>query len=127
MTQTNPLENLYTEELYRSTSRVLILIQKPWVQVDEAERTLLGKILTALKLSLASVQLISRKEFEIEDVKTFRPSCVIAFGAVLNGSSKMYENVGTGETPVVVAHELNQLDETRKKNLWLALKQIFQS
>src|SRR6187549_3318794 len=104
MTQANPLENLYTEELYRSTSKVLIVIQKPWVQVDEAERTLLGKILTALKLSLASVQVISRKEFEIEDVKTFRPSCVIAFGAVLNGSAKMYENVG-GETPVVVAHE----------------------
>ena len=127
MIQTHPIENLYTEELYNIKSKVLIIIHKSWMQVDDTERTLLGKILGALKLSLPRVQIITRSEFVMEDVKMFSPSCVIAFGATLKSSSKMYENAGTNELPIVVAHELYQLDDIRKKNLWLALKQIFQA
>lgn len=127
MTQSHPFENLYTEELYKIKSKVLIVTQKPWDQIDEAERTLLGKILGAVKHSLSMVQIINRGEFDVEDIKVFQPSCVISFGASLKNSSKMYENVGSSDVPIVVAHELHQLDDIRKKNLWLALKPLFHS
>ena len=127
MTQAHPLENLYTEELYKIKSKILIVTLKPWAQIDDAERTLLGKILSAVKHSLAIVQIIDRGEYDLDDVKVFQPSCVISFGASLKNSSKMYENVGDSDVPIVVAHELHQLDEVRKKNLWLALNPLFHS
>ena len=126
MTQAHPFESLYTEELYNIKSKLLIVIHKPWTEVSDTERTLLGKIMTALNLSLPKVQIITRSEIAVDDIKTFRPTCVISFGPMLKGSSKMYENIGS-ETPIVIAHELDQLDDARKKILWQTLKQIFQA
>ena len=67
MTQTHPLENLYSEELYSLPPKVLIVISKPWSEIQEDEKTLLGKILGAVKLSLSSVQIINRAEFGVDD------------------------------------------------------------
>jgi hypothetical protein len=127
MTQAHPFENLYTEELYKIHSKVLIVISKPWSEMQDEEIILLGKILNAVKLSLAAVQVVTRTEFIIEDFKPCQPSCIIAFGATLKDSTKMYENLSIDGIPIVVAHEFDQLDDTRKKNLWLTLKQVFHS
>ena len=127
MTQTYPLENLYTEELYNLPPKVLIVISKPWSQIQEEEKTLLGKILSAVKLSLSSVQIINRAEFVVADFGAFRPSCIVAFGANLKNSTKMYEKIMNEQTAIVVADELHQLDDLRKRNLWLTLKQVFHS
>ena len=93
MTQTYPLENLYSEELYNLPPKVLIVISKPWSEIQEDEKTLLGKILSAVKLSLSSVQIINRVEFGVEDFNAYRPACIIAFGATLKNSTKMYEKI----------------------------------
>src|SRR5688572_21369184 len=127
MTQTHPLENLYSEELYSLPPKVLIVISKPWSQIQEAEKTLLGKILSAVKLSLSSVQIINRAEFVVADFGAFRPNCIVAFGAILKNSTKMYEKIMNEQTAIVVADELHQLDDLRKRNLWLTLKQVFHS
>ena len=93
MTQTYPLENLYSEELYNIPPKVLIVISKPWSEIQEDEKTLLGKILSAVKLSLSSVQIINRAEFGVADFNAYRPACIIAFGATLKNSTKMYEKI----------------------------------
>ena len=127
MTQTYPLENLYAEELYNLPPKVLIVIPKPWSQIQEDEKTLLGKILSAVKLSLSSVQIINRAEFVAADFGAFRPNCIVAFGAILKNSTKMYEKVTNDQTAIVVADELRHLDDIRKRNLWLTLKEVFHS
>jgi len=127
MTQTYPLENLYAEELYNLPPKVLIVISKPWSQIQEDEKTLLGKILSAVKLSLSSVQIINRAEFVVADFGAFRPNCIVAFGAILKNSTKMYEKVTDEQTAIVVADELRHLDDIRKRNLWLTLKEVFHS
>lgn len=127
MTQTHPLENLYQEELYKIKSKVLIVLSKPWSEVGDEEIILLGKILNAVKLSLAAVQIITRVDFTAEDFKRYQPTCIIAFGSILKDSTKKYETLSIAGVPIVVADELLQLDEVRKKNLWLTLKQVFHS
>ena len=125
MTQTHPLENLYQEELYKIKSKVLIVLSTAWPEISDEEIILLGKILNAVKLSLAAVQIVTRTEFAVEDFKRFQPTCIIVFGATLKDSTKMYENLSIGGISIVVADELRHLDDSRKKNLWLTLKQVF--
>jgi len=127
MTQTHPLENLYSEELYNLKPKVLIVISKPWSEIQEDERTLLGKILSAVKLSLSSVQIVNRTDFGVEDFNAYGPACIIAFGATLKNSTKMYEKISAKRTAIVVADALRQLDDNRKRNLWLTLKELFHS
>ena len=127
MTQTNALENLYSEELYHIPPKILIVISKPWSEIQEDEKTLLGKILNSVKLSLSSVQIVNRAEFGFEDFTTYRPAYIIAFGATLKNSTKMYEKITAERAAIVVADELRQLDELRKRNLWLTLKEVFHS
>lgn len=127
MTQVQPLEGLYSEELYKIREKVLVIVPRPWADIQEEEKMLLGKILSAVKLSLSSVQILSRSEFTVSDFTAYRPHCIIAFGAVLKNSAKTYEKITENDTSIVVADELRHLDDARKKNLWLTLKQVFHS
>ena len=127
MTETNPLESLYSEELYNIPPKVLIVISKPWSEIQEDEKTLLGKILGSVKLSLSSVQIINRVEFGFDDFNSYRPVCIIAFGATLKNSTRMYEKITAEGCAIVVADALDQLDDLRKRNLWITLKQLFHS
>jgi hypothetical protein len=68
-----------------------------------------------------------KREFSVEDFDLFSPRCIIAFGATLKGSSKKYELIPTDTASVIIADELRQLNDVTKRNLWLALKQVFQS
>ena len=120
-----PFQYLYPEEIYKISSKVLIVIDKPWSEITGDENILLDKILKALKLSLASVQIQTRPEFSIEDFKIFAPSFILAFGSKLRNSDKMYEELQMDGTPIVVAEALDQLDDVRKRNLWLTLRESF--
>lgn len=120
-----PFQYLYPEEIYKISSKVLIVIDKPWSEITGDENILLDKILKALKLSLGSVQIQTRPEFSIEDFKIFAPSFILAFGSKLRNSDKMYEELQMDGTPIVVAEALDQLDDVRKRNLWLTLRESF--
>ena len=121
----SPAESLYTEELYKTSSKVIVVLSKPWAEVTEEERTVLSKMLVAVKLSLASVQIIAKKEFSLEDLSAFDPTKVLAFGASLKSTSKLYENFTIKGVSVILAESLEKLDDAKKKGLWLALKQMF--
>jgi hypothetical protein len=126
MTQTL-LQNLFQEEIYKIDPKTLVVIDKEWSEISTDECILLEKILKALKLTLASVQILSRSEFLPNDFRAFAPANIIAFGSKLKNSEKMYEGIQIEGTTIVVADALDQLDEAKKRNLWLTLKQVFQS
>lgn len=120
----NQLEYLYSEELYKIKSKVVVVIPRPWEQLRDEETALLLKILGAVRLSLPAIQVINRKEFSLRELKPLNPSRIISFGATFQDSPEMYEPL-VSNIPVVVAHELRDLDDGRKKSLWAALRQVF--
>jgi len=125
MVQPFPLENLYQEELYRIPGKVIVVISSPWDEITSDDRTLLSKILGSVKLSLAAVQIKVSPEFSINEFSALAPTCILAFGATLKNISKKYERISIEDISVILADELKELDDLKKRSLWLALKQIF--
>lgn len=125
MSQSNALENLFQEELYVLPSPLLIILEKPWAELSTDELTTLTRMLNAVKLNLASVQIIVRKDFTVDELSAYSPVRILAFGAELKSSSVLYENISIGDTSVIVSESLLHLDDAKKKNLWGALKKMF--
>jgi hypothetical protein len=122
---TSPFEHLYQEELYLLPSRTLVLLDKPWEQLSETDQALLVKILNSVKLSLAAVQIVHCGDVSINDVEQWSPKRVISFGVGISPVQKFYESFPVNGLPVILSHGLSALDDAKKKNLWLALKQMF--
>src|SRR5687768_14253808 len=122
---TSPFEHLYHEDLYLLPSRTLVLLDKPWEKLSETDQALLLKILSSVKLSLAAVQIIHCEDLSINDVERWLPKRVIAFGVRVSPVQKSYECVPINGLPVILSDGLSGLDDAKKKNLWLALKQMF--
>lgn len=120
----NQLQYLYPEELYKIKPKVLVVIPRQWDELRDDETALLSKILGAVRLSLPAVQIVTKNEFSLRELSLQNPSHIISFGAAFQDSPEMYEPL-VSETPVVVAHELRDLDDGRKKSLWGALRQVF--
>jgi len=125
VSESSLFESLYQEELYALGPKVLVILSKKWNEVSEEDQLLLSKILGSVNLNLASVQIITHREFEIHDLKVFAPAKIIAFGSVLKGSPKPYELLSVQGTSVLQADALHHFDELKKKSLWSALKRMF--
>ena len=125
MSQSNALENLYQEELYILPSPLLIVLSKPWANLTPEELSTLTRMLNAVKLNLASVQVIFRTDFSVEELSAYSPTRILAFGSTLRSSSALYENLSFGDTSVIISEPLDKLDDAKKKNLWVALKKMF--
>ncbi len=125
MSQTNTLESLFQEELYVLQSPLLIILSKPWPALSVDELSTLSRMLNAVKLNLASVQVIVRKDFSVEELSVYSPNRVLAFGAALKSSATLYENISIDGISVIISESLDQLDDAKKKNLWMALKNMF--
>jgi hypothetical protein len=125
VSQSSVLENLYSEELYQVPAKVMVVIPKPWKEITEEERTVLSKMLVAVKLSMAAVHVVTRSHFSLEDFKAFPFQKVLAFGSTFSGSSKLHEHLSENGASVILADALGQLDDAKKKSLWQALRQMF--
>jgi hypothetical protein len=119
------LVHLFHEELYQIPSRTVVVIDKPWTECDDEEKTLLIKILGSVKLSLAGVHIVSKKEFSVHDLSALNPERVICFGARLKEIGTLYDSVTIGGTPVICADGLKELTDSAKKSLWVGLRQMF--
>ena len=124
MNATAAFESLFQEDLYLIPSRTLVILDKDWPSYNEAEQLLLSKILGSVKLTLSGVQLVTGSTFSATSVAPYSPKQIIAFGAT-SGSLKKYETTQLDGINAVLADGLDQLDDVRKKNLWMALKQMF--
>ncbi|HYF69717.1 MAG TPA: hypothetical protein VD884_16345 [Ohtaekwangia sp.] len=124
MNEASPFENLYQEELYLIPSRVIVVLGKDWETIGEEERTTLIKMMGALKLSLAAVQIITRHDFELDDLHAFSPRQIIALGSRMK-TGALYEHLHEDGVSIVMGDHLDELDDQKKKRLWIALKQMF--
>ncbi len=118
------VESLFGEDLYQIPAKVVIGISKEWGAISQEEKTQLTKILAALKIHLEAVHIIT-KEFIAIDTLPFQPDRIISFGVPFQPTVKAYEYTRAGNNHVIYADSLDALDETKKRNLWLALKNMF--
>jgi hypothetical protein len=118
-------ENLYQEDLYQISTGTMIVLSKEWTELRDEDKALLTKILGSVKLNLAVVRIVVRKEFSPEDLAAYSPARIIAFGSVCKSAPAMYQHQSLAGISIISADALDILDDLKKKNLWLALKQMF--
>ncbi len=117
-------ESTYPEELYLIQPRVTVVIAVAWTEVKEAEKTLLSKIVGAVKLSLDSVVIRQQPQLDLS-VWTEKPERVLCFSPA-EGLPK-FEVLSAQGTSVIVSLPLNELlaNDEAKKKLWAGLKVLF--
>lgn len=121
----NAYEFLYQEDLYKATDTTLILIDRPWTSISEADKVLLSKILGSVKISLEQVNILHVDKISLHDIVQYNPIRIIAFGTSIAESEGTYKNQKQGNTSFITSEALSVLDDVKKKNLWGALKQMF--
>ena len=122
---TNSVDSIYTEELYNIAPQPTIILTKPWAEVHPPEREQLSKILLALKLSLERVTILYQPKLDLASLRV-KPERVIYFGPLPAGLSH-YEYIEAQGVALVASEDLEQLltNDSARKKLWTALKQLF--
>jgi|SRR6478736_9453166 len=118
-------ESLYPEGLFAISLPPTVILDQPWQAISSTEKTLLEKILTALKQSLNSVTIHHQDSLDLS-VWVVKPKHVIYFGRPVKGIP-LYEVVEANGVSIVASESLKDLscnDDSRKK-LWQALKKQF--
>lgn len=119
------VQSLYQEDLYRIPGKVLIVLSKDWTSVTADEQTTLTKMLAALRLNLAMVQIVTRQKFSIDDIAPLSPAKVLSFGLAPAEAPNLYEFTQVNGLPVLSAEAIDKLDDAKKKTLWLELRKMF--
>lgn len=115
---------LFTEELYQVPQAVIIILARKWEAYSADDKALLTKILSSVRLSMASVQVLSQSSLSLPSILSFGPSKVVIFGAE-SSELNYYEAVQAQGFTVLKADDLSELDDAKKKTLWLGLKNMF--
>ena len=116
---------LFQEELYHYTTPVIVVLAKAWEDYHPDEHVLLKKILTSVKIDINAVQIISRPSLKLASLATFSPAKVLIFGCQTDEDIALYQLVPAQGFIVINADDLTQLDDAKKKNLWMALRQMY--
>ena len=119
------VKHTFGEDLYRLSARVLVIIPTTWENVSDSEQQLLARILGSVKLSLSAIQIVSAPTFSVEDASIYQAKSILSFGVPVAGVLRPYEAVSIGNVSVIAADSMDALDDVKKKNLWVALKQVF--
>ena len=69
--------------------------------------------------------MVVHPSMDLESLKVFSPSRVLIFGSNLQEDVPLYQATAAQGFIVIRADDLSMLDDQKKKNLWLALRQIF--
>jgi hypothetical protein len=118
---------IYTEELYKLPGRVIVLLPVPWETVPEDQVVLLSKILSAARFSLQGVQVLCYKEVQLSQLTIFNPAVIISFGVVLTPATALYQPETIEDVTIIQSDELSALTDSKKKDLWGALKKLILS
>ena len=128
MSYSNPIEQLYQEELYNVGPKVLVIIPTPWDTVTEEDQLLLSKILVFIKQTLSSVQILTLQDADVSSL-IYRPMRIIAFGSRISFSGQTLESYKlftADQISILQVDSLSELDQAKKKILQTALKDMFQ-
>ena len=124
-TARNWVTELYQEDLYRFSCDTLVVIPKPWESLDQEERVTLENILKAVKVGLAGAQIIQEAHLTAAKLKQLEPRHAIVLGSTLDNPVADGEIIAFGNTRLVRAAALEELDDKAKKVLWSALKNMY--
>ena len=119
------VEQTFEEELYAIRGNAIVLIPQDWSTYKPEEQELLIKILNSVKLRFEGIQLLVKTEVDLETLRIFNPVSVLSFGVKLKQVATPYSAVTWEGIPVVIADNLNTLDDQKKKQLWGVLKTTF--
>ena len=118
-------EQIFSENLYKIKSKVIVVVAKPWNEISTQEITLLTKILGSIKLTIDAVQILNKQQTSLQELTIYQPSAIILFGVNFTPSIKPYAIETFDGINVIYSESLDSLDDANKKNLWVALKQVF--
>lgn len=119
------IAELYQEELYRFSCHTLVVIPKRWEDLEVEDKALLEKILDAIKVGMAGVQIIHEPNLTTARLNQLDPQYAIVLGATLDTPVADGEITVFGNTRLIRATALDKLDEAAKKVLWSALKKMY--
>lgn len=86
---------------------------------------LLKKILTSVKVDMSSVHMLVRPSLNMKSLDVFGPVRVLIFGVDPSEPFDKYQLTTAQGFTVIRADDLSALDDQKKKNLWIALRQMF--
>jgi hypothetical protein len=96
-----------------------------WSKLSPEDIALLSKILGAIKLSLAAVKVVDAPVIKLHELPHAQTAdTLLIFGTKTEPIIELYKKEKIKNFHVIAADALNQLDDVKKKNLWLALKQL---
>lgn len=119
------LPHLFQEELYNFNTSTVVVLAQAWQNYPAVEQALLKKILSSVKTDINAVQIIAQPSIELNQLRNYAPSRVLLFGATPSEDLPLYETHTAQGFMVIRADDLSALDDQKKKNLWLALRQMF--
>lgn len=115
---------LFQEELYIIPEPVTIVLPRHLADYPEESRALMSRILAAVDLTPASVRVITGYSLSIEECASLRTSKLLIFGSQVK-SVASYEVIQAQGFSMIQADDLADLDDTKKKSLWNAMKAMF--
>jgi len=115
----------YQEEIFQFKPKPIVVINKIWEQVGEKEEELLSKIISALKISIDSITIVSQPTLTITSFKG-KTGKLIYFGDLPAGVSR-YEVLESEGLSFICSESLSELidNEPARKQLWLGLRRLF--
>src|SRR5882672_1332443 len=118
-------ESIFQEGLFAISTPPTIILDQPWGTITSTEKTLLEKILAAIKQSLNSVTIQYQDSLDLS-VWAEKPKRVIYFGKSVKGIP-LYDAVEANGVTIVASESLKGLsnNEDARKTLWQALKKQF--
>jgi len=119
------LPHLFQEELYQFNTPVVVVLAQPWHLYTAEEQALLKKILSSVKVDMNAVQMVAQPSIELQTLHIYSPSRVLLFGVNPAEDLPAYQLHTAQGFMVIRADDLGALDDQKKKNLWLALRQMF--
>jgi DNA polymerase III psi subunit len=103
----------------------VVILDHTWDEYSDGDKILLQKILSSVKLNLPMVNIITKKQFALADLAALNPERVVSFGATSGQVPGLYECLKSEGVQMICADSLQKMDDSRKKSLWAALRQMF--
>jgi len=115
----------FQEEIFQIRPKPVVVIDVSWEKLEEKERELLSKIISALKISLDSITIVSQTT---PDINSFigKALKIIYFGEATTGIAR-YEIIESDGLSYICSDSLTQLleNEPARKQLWTGLRRLF--
>ena len=120
------LSQLFPEDLYQYNTPIVVVLSKDWSSYSGEEQMLLRKILSSVNVDINTVQMVTGALVDLKALQIYRPSKIFLFGAnATDGNLPLYQSTTAQGFMVIRADDLSVLDDQKKKNLWVGLRQMF--